>query len=297
MHKTMPIKNVWTVDVGGSQIRAALVDGQGHMQPVQVESTAASRSVAEVVAQLAAMMPPSVDAVSVAIPGFLDPARASILHSPNFPGWHNVAIRKLLRQRLLKPVTIINDADAYLLGEYWRGAGQVCSHWVGLTLGTGVGGAVLIDGKLLSSAYGAAAELGHMVVDPQGALCGCGARGCLEVCASATALQRLSGVTAEQLAQQAAQGDTAALEHFERLGFNLGQAIASICQIFSPHKVILGGRLSLAYPYFAESLQTTLAQRLQNHPSRQTVVQVGDCIDTGGLLGAAYLAIHERSIK
>jgi glucokinase len=238
--------------------------------------------------------------VGFGVPGILDLRCGVVQRSPNLPKWQQVDLRTLLDKRLDVPFAIENDANVAVLGETWLGAGRSVEHCVMLTLGTGVGGGVLIDGEILHGARGYAGELGHTVVDPNGPACGCGSQGCLEQFASGTAIARMAKphygtVSAADVAQKARRGATQALEIYARVGYALGVACASFANLLNPQRIILGGGVAGAFDLFGETLHHTMRQRsFREVYDNLRLVQAQCGTDAGGL-GAACLAksIHK----
>jgi glucokinase len=239
-------------------------------------------------------------------PGPIDSDAGVVRFAPNLPGWRDVAVRELLGARSGLPVALENDASAAALGEAVFGAGQPYRHLAHFTLGTGIGGGIVIDRRLYTGATGLAGEFGHMVVDPGGPPCGCGNYGCLEAFASGSAIERqarmLAGsrrserladllATAEDfgaddVARAAEEGDRAAAELLERAGRYLGAGIAGVINALDPEAVTLsGGLLKLGARYLQPARDEV--RRLAFSTPSILETTLGD--DTG-VLGAAAVA-------
>lgn len=259
------------VDIGGTKISAGAVDASGRIwarslratdprDPDQIED-----AVVDAVAELAAQHP-DVAAVGVAAAGFVGPDRDTMLFAPNI-AWRNHPLGTRLAERIGLPVVVENDANAAAWAEYRFGNGRGTQDMVMLTLGTGLGGAVITDGRLVRGAFGAAAELGHMKVVPDGHYCGCGQEGCWEAYASGTALARLAVSTAvtdpqgaramlavadgeplsgAHVTAAARQGDPLATRLLQRFGFYLGLGIATLVAVVDPEVVVVGGGIAAA---------------------------------------------------
>ena len=205
------------IDIGGTKIAGGVVGTDGTIVerlrvPTPTDTGALADAVADMVRELASRH--DVHAVGVAAAGFIDRTRSVMLHAPNID-WNNVPLRAQFEQRIGRPVTLENDANAAGWGEYRFGAGRGSVDMVMVTLGTGVGGAVITDGSLLIGANGSAAELGHLRFVRGGRPCGCGQNGCLEQYASGRALQRaVTDVVAPKPVPVMAPVDTGALELF-----------------------------------------------------------------------------------
>jgi glucokinase len=237
-----------------------------------------------------------VDGVGVGLPGPVDFATRSVVHPPNLPGWEVVPVASVLEERLGVPVAIENDANAVVLGEALFGAGRGHRVVLGLTLGTGIGGGLVIDGEVHRGATGTGTEIGHCPVRPGGRRCGCGARGCLEAYASATALvKRARRVlrpppqSARDVAAAARRGDERALGLLEELGGYLGEGIASAVTLLDPDVVILAGGLAAASRFLMPTVRETVRERAFGGARRVRIVRhrLGD---RAGILGAAASA-------
>jgi glucokinase len=290
------------VDLGGHNLRGALVDSGGRVLTAAEMPTAEGRAVADVVRQIADMCrrlsaDPSASGsrlvgAGIGVPGFTDHEKGFLYFSPNFPSWKDLQLGDILRKEIPLPVVTENDANCATLGEWWVGAARGSRVAVCLTLGTGVGGGVVVDGRLLRGTHGAAGELGHAVVEPEGPVCGCGGQGCLETFVGGTHLKKKTGKSVQELHEAALAGDASARETFREVGRYLGIALSSFGQVFDPDVFVLGGRISRAFPLFEAGMKSEMARRLRNHPSRWAVVEPATCGDQAGLLGAAFLALE-----
>ncbi len=252
------------IDIGGTKIAGGVVDTDGrildHLRVATPPDTdALARAVADMVAELASRH--DVHAVGVAAAGYIDRTRSIMLHAPNID-WHNEPLREQFEALIGRPVTLENDANAAGWGEYRFGAGRGSTDMVMVTLGTGVGGAVITDGNLLIGANGSAAELGHVRFVRGGRPCGCGQSGCLEQYASGRALQReLSDIAGDggigkrvaahrndagivpgaDLALLLDEGDEGALEAVRRVATALGEACGAFQAVLDPDLFVIGG--------------------------------------------------------
>tara|TARA_B100001121_G_scaffold290023_1_gene289451 strand:+ start:39 stop:740 length:702 start_codon:yes stop_codon:yes gene_type:complete len=210
----------------------------------------------------------------------------------NLPGWEEVPLAAWLEPRLKRRVTLANDGNCALVGEAWKGAAAGFSDVLLLTLGTGVGGGVMLGGQLFTGHNGAAAEPGLITLFPDGPDCNSGNRGSLEQFASITGLKRLSGSEPSSLAMAASDGDAKALAHWERYGQLLGTGISSLVYAFTPQLVLVGGGLAGASEHFLPSVRREVSTRVQA-VSREGL-QIKPCAlgNGAGRLGAARLAIQ-----
>ncbi len=260
------------VDLGGTNLRVAVVDRDGVIQSQTRQSTDAADGPQAVVGRIAdavnelarnAQVPAEIP-IGVASPGPLDPRTGIVYFSPNLPGWTNVPISSILRERTGREVLLSNDANAAALGEVFFGAGRGTRNLIYVGLGTGVGGGVYSEGLLIDGIRGMGGELGHVTVDLNGPRCTCGSVGCVEAYCSAWALTRdareivasgrgaailkAAGTEAEvgpkAIGEAARQDDPAALYLLERAGRALGAGLASFVNIFNPEVIAIGGGVS-----------------------------------------------------
>jgi len=253
-----PPRYVLGLDVGGTKLAAGLVDEAGVVRSFVLEATRAEegpdrglerlfelgrRAVAEAGAGWE-----EVGAVGIGCGGPLDSARGVLLAPPHLPGWTDVAVVELAEHALGLPVALENDATAAAAGEHRYGAGAGSSHMVYLTISTGVGGGIVVDGRLYRGSTGNGGELGHVTVDCGGRVCrGCGRKGCLEAYVSGTSIAERAGeagmgvVTASDVAVAAAAGDPVATEVWEATVDALVCGLTSIVNLFEPQLVVLGG--------------------------------------------------------
>jgi glucokinase len=241
-------------DIGGTQIKFGLIDRDGRLvKKGKVRSPEAMAEILDVLGEtwtaLKRSAPGPVRSCGFGIAGFYSTKERKILQSPNYPSLNGYPILPALRKIIDVPVRVGNDANMAAYGEYEHGAGRGARSLVLLTVGTGIGGGIILDGKLWEGHGGYAGELGHITVNPDGERCGCGRRGCLETEASAPRLvrnfQALSGrtdvVDSKDVYLLAKAGDRAALESFGKLAYWLGIGIGIIVTALNPEKVIIGG--------------------------------------------------------
>ncbi|GIX46960.1 MAG: sugar kinase [Candidatus Tectimicrobiota bacterium] len=295
------------MDLGGTTFKALAVTPEGTILDRVQAPTEASQGpeavvqrMVEAIRGLAARVTTAerrLRAVGFGVPGILELPQGIVRRSPNLPGWHDVELAALLRRALDVPFTLDNDANAATLGELWRGAARGKRDFFMLTLGTGVGGGVVVAGTILHGANGYAGELGHTVVDPHGPPCGCGSRGCLEQYASGTAIARMAEpfygkTTAREVALAARRGEIPAQQLYRQVGYYLGIACASLANVFNPECLVLGGAVAQAFDLFAGSLRQTLRARSFGPIVDRLELVVAQCGTDAGGLGAAYQAMQ-----
>lgn len=252
----------------------------------------------------------AISAVSVVVPGTVNVADGVVVKAPNVPCLDGFRLAAALESELDWPVILENDANAAAIGELWRGAGQGYRTLICVTLGTGVGGGIILDGKPWRGVDGSAAEIGHIGVDPfAGVPCMCGSRGCLEVYASATAIVRMTrearprypnsilhnteDLTSQKVYQAGKEGDELAIEVFRLMGVYLGIGLASLINVLNPEIVVIGGGLSNGWDLFEKHMHQQVFERAFPIPARRVKIVRAQCGDDAGLLGAAKLAFGD----
>ncbi|MAF42364.1 MAG: ROK family protein [Cyanobium sp. ARS6] len=292
----MPDSCVLGVDLGGTAIKLGLFSRDGelladHQRPTPQPATPGSVCV-EIVEAIGSLDPDGLASmVGIGLPGPMDADARVARVCINLPGWEEVPLAAWLEPRLKRRVTLANDGNCALVGEAWKGAAVGCSDVVLLTLGTGVGGGVMLGGKLFTGHNGAAAEPGLITLFPEGPDCNSGNRGSLEQYASITGLGRLSDAEPSSLAMAASRGDEQAKAQWERYGQLLGTGISSLVYMFTPQLVLLGGGLAGASEHFLPAVRREVNTRVQA-VSREGL-QIKPCAlgNGAGRLGAARLAI------
>lgn len=306
------------IDIGGTKIAGGVVTELGEIVAERRVPTDAGDSgaivdaVVDMVRELRAEHP-DVVAAGVAAPGFIDAAQSTVYYTPNIP-WRNEPLRARLAERLDLPLTIDNDANAAGWAEFRFGAGRLASDMTMLTIGTGVGGAVIVQDRLLRGGFGTGGELGHLRVVPDGLPCGCGARGCIEQYGSGRALLRMANEVADEqptgagraLAEVRASrgelgghdvsdllqaGDEGALSALRELGGWLGQAAASLSVVLDPQVFVLGGGVAQAGELLLEPVREAYLAHLPArgyHPEPEFVI--AELVNDAGVVGAADLA-------
>ena len=305
------------VDLGGTNLRTAIINQDGEILDKRKELTLAAEGWKKVVARLADSIRRMQDeasgrgfrvaAAGVGAPGVIQGDRGIVVKSPNFPDWNNLPLKDELESIVGIPVTIENDANAAALGEQWQGAGRGIGSMILLTLGTGVGGGIVLNSKIWQGADGMAGEIGHMTLVPDGRKCGCGNTGCLEMYASARGIimtyqEELSRsgtgpltgdtLTSARVYQAARDGDAGAMRAMQSMGAMLGIGIASLINIFNPEMIVIGGGVKDAWDLFIPSAREEIKRRAFQIPAERTAVVQSKLGDNAGLIGAAASAFQ-----
>jgi len=306
------------VDIGGTKVLGGVVDADGKVVAQTRRATPAHDvrltrdRIIEVITELAAAHP--VDAAGIGAAGWIDASRAIVQFAPNL-AWRDERLRDHIAEQVDLPIVVENDANAAAWAEFRFGAAHdVDSSIVMLTIGTGIGGGIIISGELIRGAHGIAAELGHVVAVPDGHSCGCGRRGCLEQYASGSALVRFAQLaakddpsTAEALLDRvggdpdaidgmdvtaaARVGDRAALGAFSEVGFWLGQGLADLVQVLDPQVFVVGGGVIEAGELLLDPTRAAFTEALAQR-GRLPVGEVRGAVlgNLAGVVGAADLA-------
>jgi glucokinase len=314
------------IDLGGTKILTAVADPTGNLVSRDQSVTPASGGPESVIAAIvesvgrslnqAGITIAEVTAVGVAAPGPSDSV-TGILHTPpNLPGWHEVPLRDIIQAKLGKATFLINDAQAAALGELTFGAGRGARNFVYITLSTGIGGGIIIDGKLYRGARGFAGEVGHMTIDDRGPLCHCGNTGCLEVLASGSALARearrliqeegaaslldyaggdITEVTAETIHLAAINGDSVAQELIARAAYYIGVGLGSLINLFNPELIVIGGGLANMGDILLKPAFEVAAARAFRHSYRAVRFARAALGHNSGVLGATVFARQEAA--
>jgi len=308
-------------DLGGTKIACAVADGAGRVVRMETIATnshegpdAVLARMAQLVADLSGGAP--LEALGVGVPGLVDLGTGTTLFLPNLPTqWRDVPAASILRRRLGCPVSLLNDCRAATLGELHYGLGRGVRDMALFMLGTGIGGGIVIDRKLRLGPLGSAGEIGHQTILPDGPLCGCGNRGCLEALASGPAIsgegvRLLRGGQAPRLfeivrgnadlvspatmAQAARAGDQAVRAAIDRAASYLAVGVANVVTAFHPELVVLGGGVAAIGDLVLDAVRSGLAERVRMFPTGGVAVRLSELGDRAGIHGAVALAMAAR---
>jgi glucokinase len=307
---------IFAADLGGTHLRVATVDERGHVHFRAKQNTPHGTDPNEIVEAIVHAVrdykndlgteSDGLKAVSLVVPGTVKVEEGTIVKAPNLPCLDGFPLALALTNELGLPTILENDANAAAVGEMWQGAARGCRTIICVTLGTGVGGGIILDGELWRGVDGAAAEIGHMCVDPFGGVaCTCGSRGCLEVFASATAIVRMtrearprypesvlngsSSLTAESIFEAGLQGDDLALAIFRRMGVYLGIGLANLINILNPEMIVIAGGVVNGWDLFERHMLHEVEERAFPLLAARVKIVRAQCGDDAGLLGAARL--------
>ncbi|WP_433940469.1 ROK family protein [Paenibacillus lautus] len=301
------------VDLGGTKIAAALFDSEGQLLNREQMETAGARTAEEVVARITNMIRSvsgghPLRGVGMASPGTVNSREGIVIHGTNLPEWTNVPLKAWMERDLNTEVQVLNDANAAAWGEYVRGAGRGSTNMVYVTLSTGIGSGIVLDGKLFLGSNSFAGELGHHIIDPSGPQCNCGSHGCWEVFASGTAIglaasQRMltqssviselaaadGGVNARHVFEAKRLHDPVAVEVIDRAVYYMALGLVNVIHSFNPDRIVVGGGVSrageLLFPQLREMTDKLV---MPSYLGTYEIVPAG-LRDDVGLVGAAAL--------
>lgn len=318
------------VDLGGTNIVSLLMSRDGKILARDTRRSLAKegkeRTISQIVASVREILregerlkvfSKSILGVGIGSPGPLNTKEGVIHFAPNLPGWIEVPLVQILRDELNLPIFLENDANAAALGEWWLGAGKNVDNLVLLTLGTGIGGGIIIEGEVLHGAWDTAAEIGHMIIHEGGLTCGCGKQGCLEAYASATGVvkrtlaaiekgektllinlveNRLEDITCELIFKTAEKGDSLAKWIVEETARYLGIGIASIVNIINPEMVILSGGMIAAGDTLFKPVRKYAQENALAAAIKEVKIVPAALGGNAGAIGAAATVLKKKGL-
>ncbi|MGC8710947.1 MAG: ROK family protein [Leptodesmis sp.] len=283
------------IDLGGTAIKLGRFTQDGTcLQTLRIPTPQPATPKAVLVAMAAAIaeIDPQRKAIAIGVgtPGPADAAGRIARVAINLSGWQDVPLADWLEAKTGRPTVIANDANCAGLGEAWLGAGRWYRNLILLTLGTGVGGAIILDGKLFVGHHGTAGELGLITLNPDGPPCNSGNQGSLEQYVSVQAIRRRTGMEPDELGAMALAGDPKALEFWQQYGRDLGAGLASLIYVLTPEAIVIGGGVSASADFFFPSVQAEIERRVL--PSSRAGLQLlrAELGNQAGMVGAAKLA-------
>ncbi len=311
---------VLAADLGGTNLRVAAVDRDGtvlHRVRRDTPRSADGDSIIQSIVDSAEECRKAVASLGkistfgVTAPGPIDFQQGMLVSLPNLPALNGRRISAEISAALDIGIILENDGTAAAIGESWLGASKGIDGSVCVTLGTGVGGGIIIDGVPLRGKDGTAGEIGHICVEPFGAKCGCGSCGCVEQYASASAIVRMAGelmtdfsgsvlhgnedLTSVDIYEAGKKGDKLALEVFRRMGFYLGIALAGLINVLNPELIVIGGGTAASWDLFIEHTREQIRKRAFRQPAERAKLVPAKLGDDAGIIGAARLAFSAGS--
>ncbi|MCC5635089.1 ROK family protein [Nostoc sp. CHAB 5844] len=290
------------IDIGGTAIKLGRFSQDGtclKSLTVGTPQPAKPESVLAVIVDAIAQIDPDNQTIAIGVgtPGPADAAGRIAKIAINLPGWHDIPLAEWLETKTGKPTVIANDANCAGVAEAWLGAGRHFQHFILLTLGTGVGGAIILDGKLFIGHQGAAGELGLISFNPDGPMCNSGNQGSLEQYASVIAIRRRTGKEPAELGALAQAGDADALAFWQEYGRDLGIGLVSLIYVLTPQAIVIGGGVSASFEFFLPAVKAEIDQRVM--PTSRTKLEIlpAELGNSAGMVGAAKLAWQKFNIE
>lgn len=309
------------VDLGGTNMRMGMVTSDGRMVHRLILPTRVTLGLDKVVERIIKAIQEVINqtivpgnqikGIGIGSPGTIDIQSGIIISSPNFPKWKQVPLKHMIEEKLSIPTFMDNDANAFAFGEKWVGAGKEVQSLVCLTLGTGVGGGIILNGRIWHGADGMAAEIGHMTVLPDGLKCNCGNYGCLESYASASSIVRrvcnaiqsgkltmvldyakgnLENITSDLVYQAALKGDELAIHIMNETATFLGIGIANLINLLNPEMIVVGGGLTNAWDIIYPVTLKEVQKRALSEMAKRVKIVRASLGDNSGIIGAAGIA-------
>ncbi len=301
---------VLAADLGGTNIRMAAVDGDGRIlhrtensTPRTSDDSAITQTLADMHSELSSKLGFEPLGVGIAAASIIDPVNQILTSSPNIPELNGSHLPANLSRMINSPVLLENDATAAAIGENWIGASKDVDSSICITLGTGIGGGIIIDGQVLRGIDGTAGEIGHVVVEYDGHPCGCGNFGCIEQYASATAMVRLAKeelanfpasslakverLDAKEIYDAAFSGDECAIKVFQKMTAYLGDAVTGLVNTFNPEMIVIAGGLARGWDMFGDGLREHIDRKAFRRPAERVRILPAVLGSDAGVLGAA----------
>ncbi len=316
---------VLAIDLGGTKVLTAIISDQGQVMAKERCLTLADEGPEAVINRILLAVDhllsqrninlSQLGGISIAAAGAIDFEKGLITLSPHLPGWHDVPLRDIVKEKYKVNTFLINEASAAALGEHYFGAGRGINNLILLTVGTGIGGGIIINGKLYSGASGSAGEIGHMTIDVNGPRCSCGNTGCLETLVSGTAVAKeaikrirqgerssiteivggkVENITAEKVSLAAQGGDSLALEVILKAAAYLGVGLVNLANIFNPEMIIIGGGMAKMGDLLLNPARQVVRERAFQLSAQVVQIVPAQLGDDAGVLGAAVFAFQQE---
>jgi len=317
---------VLAIDLGGTKIITAIISNKGQVVAKEYYPTLADEGLEAVIKRILSAIDhllslrnidsSQLDSISIGAAGAINSEKGLITSSPNLPGWYDVPLRDIVKEKYRVNTFLINDASAAALGELHFGVGRGVSNLILLTIGTGIGGGIIIDGKLYSGTCGSAGEIGHMTIDINGPRCNCGNIGCFEMLASGTAIAKeairrishgerssltemvegkIENITAEKVSLAAQDGDILALEVIAKTANYLGVGMVNLVNIFNPEMIIVGGGVANMGDLLLNPARQVVKERAFQLSAQAVRIVLAQLGNDAGVLGAAVFARQQKT--
>lgn len=294
-------KVVLALDLGGTNARFAAVRSDGEIlarRRVPTMKDGTGEQILDLLVKMFGEIAEGIDATAIAaaIPALIDAESGVLAKLPNLPALEGISLGDFLKERTGLETFVENDATAATIGEHWLGASKGVDNVIGVTLGTGIGGGLIFNGKPFRGKDGSAGEIGHICVEPNGVPCGCGSHGCVEQYASGTAIARmareagLAAKTSLDVFNLGKGGDKKALDVFASMGAYLGIAIAGLVNVLNPDMIVICGGVTAGWELFIDSVRDEVKKRTYRDPAERAKIVRGSLGDDAGILGVSRVA-------
>ena len=316
---------VLAIDLGGTKIIIAIISGDGQVIAEERCLTLSDEGSQSVIDRMLFAIddllnvnnidPSQLDSIGIAAAGAIDIKRGLITLSPNLPGWNDIKLRDIVQEKYKVSTFLLNDASAAALGEHHFGAGRDANNLILLTVGTGIGGGIIVNGELYSGSFGCAGEVGHMTIDVNGPRCSCGNTGCWETLASGTAMAReakkrigqgeksslieivggkIGDITTENIGTAAQDGDHLASDVITKSAIYLGIGMVNLVNIFNPEMIIVGGGVAKLGDLLLEPARRVVQERAFPISAQAVRIVAAKLGDEAGAYGAAIYALKQK---
>ncbi|MDD4875589.1 MAG: ROK family protein [Dehalococcoidales bacterium] len=311
---------VLAIDLGGTKLLSAIISPAGEVLAREYCFVFADEGPQSVIERIFSSInsilwqisiePSQLNSISIAAAGAIDTEKGLVTSSPHLPGWHNIPLRDMVKEKYSVNTYLINDASAAVLGEHHFGAGQGINNLILLTIGTGIGGGIIIDGKLYSGTNGTAGEIGHMTISTNGPKCTCGNVGCLEMLVSGKAIARetikrirqgeksslvnVNDITAEEVLKAAQDGDFLASKVIFKAATCLGIGMVNIVNIFNPEMIIIGGGAANMGNLLINPAKQIVREKAFQLPANTVQIVPAQLGNDAGVFGAAIFAFQQN---
>ncbi len=318
----MPEKMIIGIDLGGTKINTILADRRGNIMARDLRDTLASEGPDAVIGRIVQAIEcvasgAKVAGIGIGAAGACDTAKGVVTHSPNLPGWHDILLRDIIQRQFDIPTYLENDATVAALGEHRFGGHDGVNNMLYVSVGTGIGGGIIIDGRLYSGTSGSAGEFGHMTIDINGEDCPCGNIGCWETLASGNAMCReaakriqagersaildfaendVKKINGKSIFDAAQKGDRLAQELIERTGYYLGVGLVNLVDIFNPQLILIGGGLSRMGELLLAPARKVVSQRAFHLPAQAVSIETSRLGTDSAALGAVALVLESEKL-
>ncbi len=310
------MKRVLGIDVGGTNIRGAMVSEDGEISSKRQIKSGAKEGIEKLSENLISFIKPfykfDPSVIGIGFPGTINHKEGTLIQSPNIPGGENFPILNVLQRHFgPTPLIIENDVNCITLGEFWKGSGRNCDSMIMLAIGTGLGGGIILKRKLWRGEDGTAGEIGHMVINPAGPKCNCGSNGCLESFVSAEAVRQVvksnPGLTEKtcntdtddiprKVVELAKEGDKEAINLWKQFGNHLGIGITNLINLLNVKNIVIGGGLSNAWDLFIDSAESEIEKRALKTADNKLNIRRAELGNNAGILGSAFLTFRSSDL-